>query len=351
MGSGSARQDGQHRGLGECTRADLPGDSRPAEERGLGLPWWSGSWDSALPTEEAWGLIPGQGMGFHMLQLRVHNATTKDPACCKEDPGQPKQERNWGCTRLAAGPLPPRAAAVQGSCPGREKHQETRSLPPCCRDQRHGSRLLLSLSLACTLTPPLHPTLNAAPRTHSPLYHLWDTMNARRKEAGPEDVYALKSVFYLRTFQTKHSNPSISELHLPPKSILGGHLTRPGETTDILEGTSDWNALHGLRLGRAAPRNISGWAWKGHSSRTRTLHKHSTIHILIKRTPNSTPTICKSSLFPGPQTPHPQRGLSQGASQLTEASTIVSGLTSDNRTPLRCHKCLLKHLQVLLVYQ
>lgn len=258
-------------------------------------------------------------LGLHKISSRA-SATT-----CSSSPGQLSRARKASRDQVLASLLP--------------------------WPQRHGSRLLLSLSLACTLTPPLHPTLNAAPRTHSPLYHLWDTMNARRKEAGPEDVYALKSVFYLRTFQTKHSNPSISELHLPPKSILGGHLTRPGETTDILEGTSDWNALHGLRLGRAAPRNISGWAWKGHSSRTRTLHKHSTIHILIKRTPNSTPTICKSSLFPGPQTPHPQKGLSQGASQLTEASTIVSGLTSDNRTPLRCHKCLLKHLQVLLVYQ
>lgn len=79
-------------------------------------------------------------------------------------------------------------------------------------------------------------------------------MKARRKEAGPENVYVLKSVFYLRTFQMKHSNPSISAPHLPPKSVLGGNLTRPGETTDIPEGTSDQNVLHRL----SSPP--TGWA-------------------------------------------------------------------------------------------
>ena len=133
-----------------------------------------------------------------MPQLKILHAARKTQG------SQRKKERNWGCTRLAAGPLPPCAPAVQGQLSRARKASRDRvlaSLPPW--PQRHGSRFLLSLSLACTLTPPLHPTLNAAPRTHSPLYHLWDTMNARRKEAGPENVYALKSMFYLRTFQMK----------------------------------------------------------------------------------------------------------------------------------------------------
>jgi len=52
----------------------------------------------------------------------------------------------------------------------------------------------------------------------------------------------------------KHSSPSISEPHLPPKSLLGGHLTRPGEATDIPAGSSDWNVLHRL----SSPP--TGWA-------------------------------------------------------------------------------------------
>ena len=38
------------------------------------------------PNAGSLSLIPGQGTGFHMLQLTMSSpAATKDPACCIED--------------------------------------------------------------------------------------------------------------------------------------------------------------------------------------------------------------------------------------------------------------------------
>ena len=37
------------------------------------------------------GLIPGQGTRSHRQQLKSSHATTKDPACCKEDLAQPNK--------------------------------------------------------------------------------------------------------------------------------------------------------------------------------------------------------------------------------------------------------------------
>ena len=123
-------------------------------ETGLGIAWQSSSWDSTLPTEEAQGSIPGQGTGSHMwILIRVHMPQLKILHAARK-PRQPKKLINTtGLHRRAAGPLPSRVPAVQGQPSRREMHQTPVLASPLPWPQRHGSRVLLSLSLTCTLTP------------------------------------------------------------------------------------------------------------------------------------------------------------------------------------------------------
>ena len=51
----------------------------------LGLPWWSSDWDSMLPVQGAQVQSLIREADFHLLQLKILQATTKikDPTCCK----------------------------------------------------------------------------------------------------------------------------------------------------------------------------------------------------------------------------------------------------------------------------
>ena len=56
--------------------------------------WWSSGWDSVI-SEAGQGLIPSQGTGSHMLQLKIPHATMKmeDPCVPQLRPGTNKTKQ------------------------------------------------------------------------------------------------------------------------------------------------------------------------------------------------------------------------------------------------------------------
>lgn len=163
-----------------------------------------------------------------------------------------------GTSQRAVGPLLSRApTSPNGSCPPARKGSETGPhLPRHCDHRGLGP---------CPDPLPLHFTLFHGLSPSSSLCIPYErAMNTRREKAESSKIWILPQKFPNETLKPKHLGTTPPTL----SPFSAGTSLGPGETTDPWRHNplecSSLIKFSSHKSGRAAPGNVSGWAWKGH---------------------------------------------------------------------------------------